>query len=565
MNSGNTVWLDNQFQEHPLQKKLLYMNFLIFHTVIGALTVSVASKQNPQRPVEFSADDRRSVPSIEVYYCYSKVDDPDAVSTMLVAIDCQSKMLSSMPIPSKGFNLRGQTEYLVRCSMALNHMDKVEFVSDAEPSMKSLLASVRLLRQHWGYPTVTHPRPCDKGRTAQMERIIQAMRKQNSTLVHMASERYSLQLPGDHAIWPWSYLHATWLLNRFPNHTTTTTSPFELVFGWRYSGKIASFGEAALVLHRKGSNTKTRPQWSLECGLQRLMEMVYMWWPFQKASSEGRPFVGWLTLGDLFGSSWCRRSPTRTLPEGRHSRIWGLAHHLRPNQWWKSKTRLPEGAVGYDAKDVIDNAKAHLQSPASDTEVPVLDDAKLGQADQGFVPHKSARLDTADNLGESIALDHNELHEVEPRVPKGVLHGLLVNSLPHTMLETFNMFEMLEKWMMKTVSKRWLTFWNLTGSILEVMMVMQGTMWRRQTTWCQSSNAAAGYEEIFRLLEMKVIHEPSARDLEKGQSFQQGLSWTGASEIKSGNADVAMWHVNSEAGTKEWLLHLLQRQELVQD
>ena len=61
------------------------------------------------------------------------------------------------------------------------------------------------------------------------------------------------------------------------------------------------------------------------------------------------------------------------------------------------------------------------------------------------------------------------------------------------------------------------------------------------------------------------IHEPQPKILKKEQSFQQGVSWICASEIKSGNADVAMWHVNSEVETKEWLRHLLQRQELVQD
>ena len=120
-----------------------------------------------------------------------------------------------------------------------------ESIARVKKSMKSLLASVQLLRQHLGCPTVvTHSRLGDKGCTAQIERAIQTLRKQSSTLVHMASERCSLQLPCDHAIWPWSYLHATWLLNRFHNHTTTRTSPFELVYGRRYSGKIASFGEA---------------------------------------------------------------------------------------------------------------------------------------------------------------------------------------------------------------------------------------------------------------------------------------------------------------------------------
>ena len=93
--------------------------------------------------LEFSTDDRRSIPSIVVDYCYSKVE-ADPVSKVLVAIDCQSKMLLAMPLASKGPNLRGQAESLVHFSMALNHMSQVEFVSDAEPTMKSLLASVQV-------------------------------------------------------------------------------------------------------------------------------------------------------------------------------------------------------------------------------------------------------------------------------------------------------------------------------------------------------------------------------------------------------------------------------------
>ena len=100
--------------------------------------------------------------------------------------------------------------------MALNYMDQVEFVSDAEPTVKSLLASVQLLRQHLGYPTVvTHSRPGDKGRTAQVERVIQTLRRQSSTLVQMASDECGLQPPGDHALWSWSFDHAAWTLNRF--------------------------------------------------------------------------------------------------------------------------------------------------------------------------------------------------------------------------------------------------------------------------------------------------------------------------------------------------------------
>ena len=129
--------------------------------------------------------------------------------------------------------------------------------------MKSLLVSVQLLRQHLGYPTVvTHSRPGDKGCTAQVERVIQTLRRQSSTLVQMASDKCGLQLPGDHALWSWSFVRAAWNLNRFANHTTTKMSPFELVYGRRYSGKVAAFGELVLVLHRRGPNTKIGPQWT---------------------------------------------------------------------------------------------------------------------------------------------------------------------------------------------------------------------------------------------------------------------------------------------------------------
>ena len=219
--------------------------------------VSCKSKQDPQRPVEHQEEERRSIPSIQLDYCFSKADGSDYLNTVLVAIDCQTKMVSVYPVPSKGANLRAQAEHLVQFSMALNYMDRVEFVSDAEPTMKALLASVQLMRQHLGYPTVvTHSRPGDKGR-AQVERVIQTLRRQSSTLVQMASDRCSLQLPGDHAIWPWSFVHAAWTLNRFANHTTTQMSPFELVYGRRCSGKVACFGEMGFGLASPWTQHKT--------------------------------------------------------------------------------------------------------------------------------------------------------------------------------------------------------------------------------------------------------------------------------------------------------------------
>lgn len=77
----------------------------------------------------------------------------------------------------------------------------------------------------------------------------------------MAEQRCQLRLGADHALLPWSYIHAAWTLNRFATHSATKMTPFELVFGRRYSGKVACFGEVVMALRRRGVNCKQGLQW----------------------------------------------------------------------------------------------------------------------------------------------------------------------------------------------------------------------------------------------------------------------------------------------------------------
>ena len=199
---------------------------------------------------------------MQVDYAYGKTDPSDKVNTVLVGIDTQTKMLFAMPLESKGHGLRGQAEALVKFSLNLNHFDMVEFAADSEPTTRNLLESVKLLRQQLGMrTTVSHAKPGEKGRTAQVERAIQTLRNQASTLLHMAEEKCRLRLPFDHALVPWSYVHAAWVLNRFAVHSATKISPFELVHGRRYCGKVACFGEVVMLLHRRGLTCKQGPQW----------------------------------------------------------------------------------------------------------------------------------------------------------------------------------------------------------------------------------------------------------------------------------------------------------------
>ena len=131
-------------------------------------------------------------------YAYGKVEADKPVCAVLVAVDCESRMLTAFPVEPEGVNLRAQAEQMAGFSLTLNHVDKVEFVGDTEPVMKALLPNIQLIRQHLGFQTqVFHSKPGDKGRTAQVERAVQALRRQASTLLHMVEQRCEFRLPAD--------------------------------------------------------------------------------------------------------------------------------------------------------------------------------------------------------------------------------------------------------------------------------------------------------------------------------------------------------------------------------
>ena len=166
-------------------------------------------------------------------------------------------------------------------------MDKVEFISDAEPTMKSLVASVQLMRQHLGYPTViTHSRPGDKGRTAQVEKVIKTLRKQSSTPVRTASDKCGLQLPGDHALWSCALIHAAWTFEQVLQPHYNEDEPLRVGL---WEGDILESSAAAL---------QGEPMSSLDLngyrgfGSPRLMVMICTLWQVPMGFYVEKPFEG---------------------------------------------------------------------------------------------------------------------------------------------------------------------------------------------------------------------------------------------------------------------------------
>ena len=190
------------------------------------------SRVDPQRPLDGSDAGRRSVPGIQLDYTFGK-SRPEEVNknvelvTVLTGVDCETRMLLCVPVEGKGSDLRGQAEHVVRFSLSLNHYGNVEVVGDSEPTMKALLSYVKTLRHGLGLET-TITFSMKKGQTGRVERAIQTLRRQASTLMEMLQDKCKLNLPSEHALWQWAYLHAAWLLNRFGAHRAIQAAPFEL-------------------------------------------------------------------------------------------------------------------------------------------------------------------------------------------------------------------------------------------------------------------------------------------------------------------------------------------------
>ena len=220
--------------------------------------VACKSKEDKQRLLD--EEPRRRIPSLEVDYCYVKEQSREQGTTVMVVLDTGTKNLLAIPIPSKARTLKYQAEQIVRFSLYLNYYDLMELVSDNEPVLKSVMEAVRTIRQSLGFATtLTFAKPYSKGRTGQVERAIQTLRRQASTVMHQLEEHCQMNYGVQHPLVSWAYIHAAWLLNRFHCHSTVKCSPFELVNGRRYSGRLVGFGEKVLVLNKSGH--KHGPQW----------------------------------------------------------------------------------------------------------------------------------------------------------------------------------------------------------------------------------------------------------------------------------------------------------------
>ena len=185
------------------------------------------------------------IPHIQMDWMYLGRNCPS-----LVLLDTMTRFGAIFPARTKGA-WRALAEFCVKFSLGLNHLGEVVYVMDSEPATLGLLDMIVMIRQDMGYKTSKKVgKPYHKGRTARVERYIQTIRKQSSTLMTSVEDNIHELLDDLHCLRAWALVHSVFLLNRFHEHSAIKATAFETVFGHKYQGKILPFGEFVFGLRQ---------------------------------------------------------------------------------------------------------------------------------------------------------------------------------------------------------------------------------------------------------------------------------------------------------------------------
>ena len=223
--------------------------------------VQTKGKEDHSPPSADFVQEPTDKPQIQMDYFYLSQNQP-----ALALLDVWSRYGRVLPVQSKGA-FKHVAEAAVRFLLELNYLhDEVVYVMDVERATVSLLEMIVKTRQQLGYKTSYQMgKPYHKGRTAKVERYIQTVRRQSAALVCSVELKCNCKFDDFHAIRAWSLCHAGWLLNRFHEHAALKCTPYQVVFGKQYSGKLLPFGEFAYGLRRpntrKGGNLWSGGLW----------------------------------------------------------------------------------------------------------------------------------------------------------------------------------------------------------------------------------------------------------------------------------------------------------------
>ena len=200
------------------------------------------------RHVQLPESSDRDTPVVSFDFCYTGVSPPEGSSseeeklTILVAHDTSAGCVLGLPLPTKGNeDLKFAAVELTRYVQALGH-NTISLQCDHEPSTLALQSLIVGVRTKLGYKTlVRDPAVGSHASNGHAEKTVDLLRGLSNVFLDQLRSKYNIDVGPSHPLMAWSYIHASFILNRFSVKGGATA--YERCYGYRYSGKLAAFGE----------------------------------------------------------------------------------------------------------------------------------------------------------------------------------------------------------------------------------------------------------------------------------------------------------------------------------
>ena len=223
-------------------------------------------KSRPDRhSFDKSAVQRREIPVVSWDLCFTsktceavESESEGSKLTALVMHDSHTGSIHCVPIHSKA-----QAKYMsMEVMRFINYLGygDVALRCDQEPTMLQVQKLVQRSRQRLNMRTIIeNPKVLDHGGNSAVEKAIDRVRSQASVFIHALSTNIKHDIPVTHPLFAWAFTHAAWTLSRFSVKAGTT--PYELVSGHAYQGRLCPFGSPVMVYVADGSKAKGDAKW----------------------------------------------------------------------------------------------------------------------------------------------------------------------------------------------------------------------------------------------------------------------------------------------------------------
>ncbi|CAE7625515.1 unnamed protein product, partial [Symbiodinium sp. CCMP2592] len=213
-----------------------------------------------------AANTDRKFPVISFDYGFtgrSEEDGPHNKLAFLCLHDSESGWREAIPVPGKagvhdGINVTSYLAAEICRLLSMLGYSKVVLQCDPEPTCLKLRNEVRRMRLQLGLQTDVQQSAEESHQSnGGAEVAVQTLRQQCNTLLSMYEAETKLKVATAHALHSWCLRHSSWILNRFVLRPGGLT-PFEIIHGRPYKGKVLPFGETVMGLVSPGPKGKPR-------------------------------------------------------------------------------------------------------------------------------------------------------------------------------------------------------------------------------------------------------------------------------------------------------------------